>query len=70
MTSGKKYHFKAIQNDSGWTGQIIRRVSSSRAMVSKQQDGFASEEEAKAWGDLELKMFLVKQGERNARKSR
>lgn len=70
MTSGKKYQFKAIQNDSTWTGQIIRRVSSKRSMVSKRQDGFASEAEANAWGEVELKAFLVKQGERNTRKSK
>ena len=70
MTSGKKYQFKAIQNDSTWTGQIIRRVSSKRSMVSKRQDGFASEAEAIAWGEAELKEFMVKQGERNTRKSK
>jgi len=69
MTSGKKYQFKAIQKESTWTGQIIRRVSSKRSMVSKRQEGFASEAEAIAWGEIELKAFLVKQGERNTRKS-
>jgi len=69
MTSAKKYQFKAVQNDSTWTGQIIRRVSARKTMVSKRQHGFASEAEAKAWGDIELKAFSVTQGERNSRKS-
>ncbi|MFT5579735.1 MAG: hypothetical protein ACI9WS_002495 [Paraglaciecola psychrophila] len=69
MTSAKKYQFKAVQNDSNWTGQIIRRVSARKTMVSKQQTGFATQEQANSWGEVELKAFLVKQNERNTRKS-
>ncbi len=65
MTQAKKYEIRVVQNDSKWSAEIVRRVTSKKTTVSKAQDGFASEAEAKTWGDTELKVFLKKLKERN-----
>jgi len=67
MTTNKKYDFRAVQNKSDWTAEITRRASSKKTIVSKSQDGFATEAEAKAWGETELASFLENLTKRNKR---
>lgn len=69
MTQSKKYDYRVTQDKKTWTAEIIRRVTSKRTSVSKTQDGFASEAEAKAWGEKELASFLENLAERNKRDS-
>jgi hypothetical protein len=69
MTSNKKYDYRVTQNKKTWTAEIIRRVTSKRTSVSKSQDGFSTEAEAKAWGEKELASFLDNLAERNKRDS-
>lgn len=69
MTQSKKYDYRITQNKKTWTTEIIRRVTSKRTAVSKSQDGFATEAEAKAWGEKELASFLDNLGKRNKRDS-
>ena len=58
MKQSKKYDFNVAKDGDGWKVQIIRRVSSKKTNVTKQQGGFASEEEAKAWGESEAAALL------------
>ncbi len=58
MKKGKKYDCRITQDGAKWTAEIIRRASSKKTVVSKKQAGFASEAEAKTWGETELKLFL------------
>ncbi len=67
---GPKYSTNIEQDDSGWRVDIVRRVSSRKTLVSKSQDGFASEDEAKTWAESELNAFLQSLRERNKRKVR
>ena len=69
MAKAKKYDCRVAQDDAGWTAEITRRVTSKRTMVSKSQDGFATESEAKAWGEEALASFLKNLEERNKRHS-
>jgi len=70
MATGKKYDYRIVQNDATWTAEIIRQVTSRKTMVSKSQEGFASESEADAWGQKELQTFLEKLKERNKRRAK
>ncbi len=67
--TNKKYDFQVVQDSETWRTDIIRRVTSKRSMVSKSQDGFASEDEAKKWGKEELAVFLKKLEEQNKRRN-
>lgn len=69
MTTNKKYDCRITQEGTSWTAEIIRRVTSKRTTVSKSQDGFATEAEAQAWGEKELKSFLDNLIERNKQDS-
>lgn len=69
MAQSKKYDSKIQQNGATWTAKIIRRVTSQKTMVSKQQHGFASEAEAKAWAETQIAMFLENLKARNKRRS-
>lgn len=53
-----KYDFRVIQVADSWKAEITRRATAKKTVVSKQQDGFASEEEAREWGERELKALL------------
>ncbi len=65
----KKYESLISQTETSWKAEIVRRVSARKTKVSKFQDGFASESEAKAWAETELAQFLANQGQRNERKA-
>ncbi len=69
MAKAKKYDYRVVQTTAGWRAEITRRVTSKKAMVSKGQDGFSTESEAKEWGEQALKSFLKNLGERNKRRS-
>jgi hypothetical protein len=60
MTQSKKYDCRVTQDTTGWTADIIRRVSAKKSHTSKTQGGFATETEARAWGEAEVKAFLHK----------
>lgn len=68
MSNSKKYTYRLAEDASdaasGWTAEIVRRVTAKRETVSKQQGGFASEAEAKAWAEAELVTFLKVQERR------
>lgn len=67
MAASSKYAIKIVQDESIWTADITRRVSRKEVVVSKTETGFATEAEAQAWADVELKGFVENQGERNKR---
>jgi len=67
MTTNKKYDLRISQGKTDWTAEITRRVTSKKTTVSKSQDGFATEAEAKAWGEKELASFLENLTKRNKR---
>ncbi len=46
MSKGKKYDFRVTQGDNGWKTEITRRMTSTKTVVSKSHDGFATEAEA------------------------
>ncbi len=69
MAKSKKYDFRVVPQQSGWSTEIIRRVTARKITVSKSQDGFTSESEAQAWGEATLKSFLEGLTERNRRRA-
>lgn len=69
MPQGKKYSARITQQKSNWSAEILRQVSNKKTRVSKRQDDFATESEAQAWAEEELKQFLQQQVERNKRKA-
>ena len=69
MSQSKKYDCRVFQLDTGWKTEITRRMTATKTIVSKSQDGFATEAEAVAWGEESLKGFLSKQADRNKRKT-
>lgn len=69
MTKGKKYEFCVKQENTGWTTEIVRKVTAKRTIVSKRQKGFSSESEAQKWGESELKAILQSVHERNLQRA-
>ena len=67
MSTNKKYDYRLTEGKTGWSAEITRRVTSKKTAVSKSQDGFASEADAKAWAEKALKSFLDNLGARNQR---
>ena len=67
MASNNKYGIRIVQDENVWTADITRRASRKEVIVSKSQSGFASETEAQAWAETELKAFVENQGKRNKR---
>jgi len=70
MASGNKYAIQITQKESYWTADITRRVSRKETVVSKNQTGFATETEAQAWAEAELKGFMENQSARNLRRDK
>jgi len=68
MSKSKKFDCQVTQDDSTWSAKIVRRVTASKSMVSKSQEGFSSEAEAKEWGEKQLNLFLDKLSKRNKEK--
>jgi len=69
MAKGKKYDYRIVQDKKTWTAEIVRQATTKKTVVSKSQDGFATEADAKEWGEKELKVFMENLGERNKRRS-
>lgn len=69
MTKGRKYDYRVAQDNAGWKAEILRRASSKKTVVSKSQDGFATETEALDWGQRELKALLETLAERNKQRA-
>ncbi|NOX92580.1 MAG: DUF3622 domain-containing protein [Gammaproteobacteria bacterium] len=67
MTTNKKYDYRVTQEKTDWIAEITRRVTSKKTTVSKSQNGFATEADAKAWGEKELALFLENLTKRNKR---
>ena len=53
MANSKKYSYQIEKVDTLWTGQILRKASSKLFIVSKEQEGFSTEAEAKEWAETE-----------------
>jgi len=66
----KKYNIAIAQEDNGWAASIIRKVSAKKTTVTKAQEGFGSEDEAKTWAETELKSLLELLAKRNKRDSK
>ena len=58
MKPSKKYDYHIIEEDDDYSVQILRRVSAKKTHVTKQRGGFASREEAQAWGQAEAAALL------------
>lgn len=67
MSKGKKYDFRVAKNRKDWKVEIVRQATSSKTVVSKRQAGFATEAEAKEWGEKELISFVENLAEKNKR---
>ena len=61
-----------LQDNDAWTAEVTRRVTSRVTVVSKGKGGFATEAEAKAWGQIEVEAFLKKtnKGEMEKRRAK
>ena len=69
MAKSKKYTCRLVQETDAWAAEIVRRVTSKKSVVTKRQDGFATDDEAEAWGLNEVKI-LVKTANLNERNKR
>ena len=70
MAKGKKYDYRIVQDNSCWTAEIVRQITSRETVVSKSQGGFATESDAQEWGKRELESFLRNLRERNKRRAK
>lgn len=70
MAKAKKYEYRVVQDNNSWAAEIVRRVTSSKTVVSKSHTGFATESDAQEWGQRELKLFLQKLSERNENRAK
>ena len=52
-----------------WKAEIVRRVTARKNIVSKSQEGFASEAEANTWGEVEMKAFMRVESIRRERRA-
>jgi len=68
MATSKKFSINLVEENSTWTAQIIRRVTARNSIVSKAQDGFATQAQAQTWADEEFKIFVKVSQERNKRR--
>lgn len=69
MSKRNKYEYQVTQENDSWAAAITRRATATKTVVSKSQGGFATEAEAQAWGEKELKLFVQNLSERNKRRS-
>ncbi|RBP53182.1 DUF3622 domain-containing protein [Arenicella xantha] len=67
MATGKKYDIQIKQSNDTWIAQITRQVTSRKTTVSKQQDGFDSEQAARTWAEQALTDFVATLKTRNKR---
>jgi len=67
MAKNKKFDICLIEEGTTWTAQITRRVTARKTIVSKSEQGFASESEAQTWADAQLEIFVKTVVARNKR---
>ena len=65
MTKGKKYDLSIIKNESTWSAQITRQVTSRKIRVSKEKEGFKTESAARKWAEKTLLEFTSTLSSRN-----
>lgn len=68
MAKGK-YTYRIQQSGESWVAEITRRASARKTVVSKRQDGFATESEAEQWAKQELAAFLTTLAESHKNKA-
>jgi len=56
-----------VQEGEAWLAQIVRHVTSKKTTISKQRGGFATEQQAIAWGETALLEFSQTQSSSNQR---
>ena len=63
---------KLKRSDDSWTAEVVRRVTSKKSVVTKSQQGFATDDEAEAWGQNEVKILVktTNLNERNKRRAK
>ncbi|WP_049722961.1 DUF3622 domain-containing protein [Gilvimarinus polysaccharolyticus] len=59
MATGKKFDFRVIEQEGTWRAELTRRASARKTVISKAQDGFATEAQATTWAEAELKDLLA-----------
>jgi len=71
MTQSKIYSYRVVQDKTTWSVEILRRVTSRTTVISRQQGGFSTEQEAQEWGEKEVKAFIQKRNlsKQNKRRS-
>ncbi|NRA83952.1 MAG: DUF3622 domain-containing protein [Gammaproteobacteria bacterium] len=67
MTTSKKFVALVEQDGATWIAKILRRKTARETIVSKTQDGFATQEEADKWAATELADFLKNLTAKNKR---
>ena len=70
MAKNNKYQINLQQVDSSWQAQVTRQVTSKKTTVTKQQENFTSEADAKEWADAELNKLLETQVSNNQRQNK
>jgi len=72
MAKSKKYVCRVVQDNDSWTAEVVRRVTSKKSVVTKSQQGFATDDEAQAWGQNEVKVLVktTNLNERNKRRAK
>ncbi|WP_394203381.1 DUF3622 domain-containing protein [Shewanella waksmanii] len=70
MLKSKKYDLRVVEVDGSWAGQITRRMTARKTIVSKEQAGFETEQQAQDWAEQALQSFLEGLVERNDRKAK
>lgn len=72
MAKSKKYTCRIVQDNDAWTAEVVRRVTSKKSIVTKSQAGFATDDEAEAWGQAEVKTLVktTNLNERNKRRAK
>ena len=68
MATSKKYDFTVEQDNAEWVAKITRKITSKKTLVTKEQSGFKSADEAQAWAEkalTELTETLKKSNQRH-----
>lgn len=65
MAKGKKYDYRIVKDDLTWTGEIIRKITSKKTVVTISQGLFPTEEAAENWAKKELERFVKNLSDRN-----
>ncbi|WP_041522012.1 DUF3622 domain-containing protein [Gilvimarinus agarilyticus] len=70
MATGKKFDYRVTEVDGAWRAELTRRATARKTLVSKSQDGFATQADATTWAEAELKTLLANVRARQEAKSR